>query len=158
MMNKPVHILVFAIMLSAAWACQGGNDKEVRKDGFSNELKTREDSLFHDVMEGHDAGMARMNLISKYLKKTREALDSLQNLPIEKVDVLYQQDLVDLQEDLNYAQYGMNTWMDEFKIDSAKGNTELREKYLQSERDKINKVKEAILNSLQRADSLFNKP
>ena len=45
--------------------------------------------------------------------------------------------------------------MEEFKADSLKGNTELRAAYLQSEKEKVTKVKEAILGSLQRADSLF---
>ena len=64
---------------------------------------------------------------------------------------------MDIQEDLNYAEYGMNTWMEAFNPDSAKENMEARIKYLASEKDKVDKVKESILSSLQRADSLFKK-
>ncbi|HEU4609452.1 MAG TPA: viral A-type inclusion protein, partial [Chitinophagaceae bacterium] len=92
-----------------------------------------------------------------YLDKTKTALDSLQKLPIEKVDVLYRQDLLDLQEKLSNAKNAMNNWMDGFKIDSAKGNTALREQYLENEKEKINKVKDDIMKGLQKADSIFNK-
>lgn len=157
MKNNAVRLLVAFFLMVGAIACHGGEEQEGRKNGFSDELKTHEDSLFHDIMEGHDVAMVRMNVISNYLEKTKKALDSLQKLPIEKVDVLYQQDLIDLQEDLNYAQYSMNTWMDEFKVDSNKNDKALREQYLEKEKEKVIKMKEAVLSSLQRADSLFNK-
>ena len=134
-----------------------GEETTSRKDGFTPVLNTREDSLFHEVMEGHDIGMARMSKITKYLNQIQKALDSITKLPAAKIDENYQQTLIDLQEDLNYAEYGMNTWMEEFKIDSAKENSEKRIQYLESEKLKVVKVKEAILESLQRADSIFIK-
>lgn len=64
---------------------------------------------------------------------------------------------MDIQEDLNYAEYSMNTWMEEFNSDSAKDNPELRLEYLKTEQDKVEKVKNNILSSIQRADSIFKK-
>lgn len=157
-MNKislSIYLVLVTVFIFAA--CQSADDSSTRKNGYTPELKTKEDSLFHDVMEGHDAGMARMNVISKYLDKTKTALDSLQKLPIEKVDILYRQDLLDLQEKLSNAKNAMNSWMDGFKIDSAKGNTALREQYLENEKEKINKVKDDIMKGLEKADSIFNK-
>ena len=158
-MKKRIIIVSATIALLVIGACKNSDSSEQseRKDGFSNILKNKEDSLFHEVMEGHDIGMARMIKITKYLTQIQKALDSINKLPATKIDEGYQQALIDLQEDLNYAEYGMNTWMEEFKIDSVKENKEKRIQYLESEKIKVLKVKEAILGSLQRADSIFSK-
>lgn len=152
-------IVSAAIALLVFGACKNSDSSKQneRKDGYSEIPKNKEDSLFQEVMEGHNIGMARMILITKNLNRIQKALDSINKLPAAKVDEEYQQTLIDLQEDLNYAEYGMNTWMKEFKIDSAKENSEKRIQYLESEKIKVIKVKEAILGSLQRADSLFKK-
>lgn len=120
-------------------------------------LVTREDSLVHEVLEGHDVGMARMMKISKYQKRITQELDSLLKVPAAKLDKQYQQALVDLQEDLNYAEYSMNAWMSEFKLDSLKNEPAKRLGYLEKEKQKVLAVKEAILGSLSRGDSLFLK-
>ena len=155
-MKKLILVITASMALFVFRACKDDEPSE-RKDGFSNVLKNKEDSLFHEVMEGHDIGMARMIKITKYLTQIKKALDSINNLPAAKIDEEYQQTLIDLQEDLNYAEYGMIRWMDEFKHDSAQQNKEKRIQYLESEKIKVVKVKEAILESLQRADSIFIK-
>ena len=142
------------IALLVFTACKD-NEQNERKDGFSDIPKNKEDSLFQEVMEGHNIGLARMSKITKYLTRIQKSLDSINKLPAAKIDEGYQQTLIDLQEDLNYAEYGMNTWMEEFKIDSAKENSEKRIQYLESEKIKVIKVKESILGSLRRADSVF---
>lgn len=119
--------------------------------------KSTEDSLYKAVMEGHDIGMAKMSKLKRALSQVKQSLDSLVKLPADKLDKEYQQSLIDLQEDLNYAEYGMNTWMEEFVLDSAKDNPDVRIKYLQSEKDKVTKVRDNILSGLQRADSLLKK-
>ena len=51
----------------------------------------------------------------------------------------------------------MNTWMEEFSIDSAVDDTERRLSYLKSEKLKIDTVREKIFSALEKADSLLNK-
>lgn len=133
------------------------SDAEGRKDGFSQTPKTKEDSLYHEVMEGHDVGMAKMGQLKGALKQVQQALDSVHKLPAAKQNKQYLQVLTSVQEDLNYAETSMNKWMEDFSIDSGKGNPEVRIPYLESERNIVNKVKENILNSLNRADSLLKK-
>ena len=151
-----MHKYHFIVLICISALSCTNNTQENRKDGFSTKTLTKEDSLFQEVMEGHDIGMARMIKISKYLKQIQSKLDSINKLSASKPDKNYQQALIDLQEDLNYAEYGMNNWMDTFKHDSAKENKEKRIQYLEGEKEKINKVKELILGSLARADSMFN--
>lgn len=152
---KATLLLASGILLLSA--CNSGDEHAGhRTDGFSEVAKTPEDSLFKLVMEGHDVGMAKMGKIKEAQKLAQAALDSLSNTSGPKKEVL-QQKLMDVQEDLNYAEYGMNTWMEEFNVDSAKDNQEVRLTYLKSEQEKVEKVKNAILESLRVADSLFKK-
>jgi transcriptional regulator NrdR family protein len=51
----------------------------------------------------------------------------------------------------------MNKWMDEFKFDSAVNDVKERINYLGEEKLKVTKVKEAILNGLQKADSVLKE-
>jgi paraquat-inducible protein B len=156
-----MHRFVLYIIITGllAQACQENHSHEAteRKNGFTPELKTKEDSLYHDVMQGHDVGMAKIGKVRKYLDQIQHALDSLKKLPAKNIDAKYRQALTDLQEDLSYADFSMNKWMEEFKLDSAKDNSGLRIKYLQSEKEKVTKVKDGILTGLQRADSLLKK-
>ncbi len=148
---KPLLALIFILTIIAC----NQEEKPTRQDGFSEVPKTKEDSLYKEVMKGHNIGMARIGRVKNAIKKTQQQLDSLNKLSKNKIDPKHQQALIDLQEDLNYADYAMFKWMDEFENDSAKGNAELRIRYLESEKDKVNKVKDAILNGLKLADSLL---
>jgi len=58
---------------------------------------------------------------------------------------------------LTFAARGMETWMDEFNMDSLKDNKQEQTKYLESERIKISTVNETMVSSLQKADSLLRK-
>jgi hypothetical protein len=149
--------IMFAILILTACACKEGSNHSERKDGFTPVLKTKEDSLYHDVMKGHDTGMAKMSTMRRYTTKVQHELDSINKLPASKINQQYKQALVDLQEDLSYADNAMFTWMQEFEVDSARSDKEKRLAYLESEKLKVEKVRDNILNGLRRADSLFGK-
>lgn len=149
-------LLLLASGLALLTACNNGDEHAAhRTDGYSDVAKTPEDSLFKLVMEGHDVGMAKMSKIKESQKLAQSALDSLKIS--SRVNPALQQALTDIQEDLNYAEYSMNTWMEEFNPDSARDNMETRLSYLKSEQEKVEKVKGSILESLRVADSLFKK-
>lgn len=117
--------------------------------------KTKEDSLFHEVMEGHDAGMAKVGKLRGNIKETERRLDSLGKLPAKQVNAAYKQSLNNLQEALNKANTEMNNWMGAFKVDTLTDNKELRIKYLEEEKAKVSVVKELIYTALNQADSLL---
>lgn len=149
---------LFALALMAIGACNNAADQAgERKDGFSVTAGSPEDSLYRLVMEGHDVGMAKMGKIRQAQKTTQQAMDSLNKLPANETRERLQQALMDLQEDLNYAEYSMNTWMEEFKADSLQDSPESRLAYLKTEQEKVEKVKTAILESLRMADSVLKK-
>ena len=127
-----------------------------RKDGFTPVLKTKEDSLYHDVMQGHDAGMAKIGKLTGNIKETERRLDSLSKLPA-KQGAAYKQSLVDLQAALNKANTEMFAWMKGFKVDTLSDNKELRIKYLQEEKARVMVVKDMIFSALNQADSVLKK-
>lgn len=125
--------------------------------GPGNEPKTQADSLMSDVMDGHNIGMAKMGKLTRAEQTTRRLLDSIAKLPAKARQAAepLKTKLDSLQKDLSYAEFAMNKWMEEFNMDSAVNDAKQRIEYLGSEKLKVTKVKEAILNSLEKADSLI---
>ncbi|HEV8285387.1 MAG TPA: hypothetical protein VGQ09_13815 [Chitinophagaceae bacterium] len=146
-------LLGFAIGTFLFIACNNsGSPKE-------NEAKSNADSLMNEVMEGHNVGMSKMSKLNEAQKKVQHAIDSLSKLPMEqrKNSTAYKMQLDSILDRLKYANYAMDRWMEEFNMDSASNNEEMRFKYLESEKIKIAKVNEAMLSSLQKADSLLKQ-
>src|SRR6218665_24608 len=149
---KPIVLLLAA---SAALLLSCGNNTGTTK---STE-KTLSDSLFDAVIDGHNAGMAKMPKLTDAKKKAQVIIDSIRQLPAKAKQAAapYLARLDSLKKELDNAESAMNTWMDEINIDSANNDVEKRVKYLTDEKEKVSKVKAAIVSSLQKADSLLKK-
>jgi len=154
MKNKiiPVFILLFILV-----ACNNAG-KENTENGRKTETpQTLADSLMADVMQGHDVGMSKMGKIGRMEKNIGEILDSIARLPAKTKAATepYKVKMESLLQELKSAKAEMEKWMDEFNMDSAVNNMEQRIKYLSEEKLKVSKVREDILSSLQKADSLI---
>lgn len=127
--------------------------------GTTAEGKTRSDSLLDDVMDGHNVGMGKMGKLTTAEQQATRILDSIAKLPAKAKEAAapYKAKLNDLLTDLHQADSSMNKWMSEFTMDSAISNAEERIKYLVSEKEKVTVVKQAILNSLQKADTVLKR-
>ncbi len=149
-MKKLLKLTAFIFLFIACNNSATNNNKQV---------KTHSDSLMDDVMEGHNAGMAKMSKMHEAQKKIQQTIDSISKLPVnlQKNSASYKMQLDSILERLKYADYAMDRWMREFNMDSELNNTEERIKYLESEKIKISKVKDAMITSLQRADTLLKK-
>jgi hypothetical protein len=154
-MSKLIYVFT-GIALLAFLACN--NEKKEDQSGhLKNEPKTRADSLMADVMDGHDVGMAKYGKLKAMENKVKATLDSIAKLPAKSREALatYKAQLDSTAADLSYAIFAMDKWMEEFNMDSAKDDMEKRIQYLLDEKMKVGKVKDAILNSLGKADSLL---
>jgi DNA repair ATPase RecN len=141
-------------------ACNNPNNKNAGTlSNEKNSSQTPADSLMKDVMDGHDAGMAKMGKLSFMQNQVQHIIDSIKNLPAKTKTALapYKIKLDEVLKDLKSARAGMEKWMDEFNMDSAVNNMEQRIKYLRDEKWKVSEVKENILTSLQKADSLIEE-
>jgi len=136
------------------------NDAKHDNHGHSQKTpKTLEDSLMKEIDDGHIVGMSKMAKLHKAQQHTQRILDSIAKLPVQvqKNIQSYVSKLNDALKDIEYADFAMDKWMTEFEMDSAKENIEQRIKYLTDEKMKVGKMKEAILSSLQKADSLLKE-
>ena len=154
-MKKSIFYFALLVMISVV----GCNDAANEHTGHEKENapKTEADSLMNDVMDGHNIGMAKMGKLTRAEQTTRRLLDSIAKMPAKARQAAepFKTKLDSLQKDLSYAEFAMTKWMDEFNMDSAVNDAKQRIDYLGSEKVKVTKVKEAILNSLQKADSLI---
>jgi hypothetical protein len=97
------------------------------------------------------------------MKKAKEnvnhLIDSVSKLPgkANEAAIAFKEKLTATLNDLNKADLAMNIWMSEFVYDSLKNNAEERIRYLKNEKLKVGEVKEAILSSLAKADSLLKE-
>ena len=153
---RPLYILMTLFLL--ACGNENAHEEHQRKDGYTKVLKTRQDSLYNEVMQGHDVGMAKMGKISRLINAVRSTLDSLAAGQKQKVSASHHAALEKVLIDLRQAETGMYKWMEEFKLDSASGDSEKRETYLLSERSRVNKVRDDILFTIATADSLLAIP
>lgn len=162
-MKKSTQLFVILAFAAGLLACNnqgaGHENHNGHDHGSPTAPKTRVDSLYKDVMEGHDVGMAKIGKIKGYTSRVQQAIDSLKKLPAaaQQQALPYKQSLDTLLEELQYADMSMDTWMTEFVPDSAENNEEQRIKYLEAEKTKVGKVKGHILNSLEKAKTLFKE-
>jgi uncharacterized lipoprotein NlpE involved in copper resistance len=141
-------------------ACNNSENKTAETPGTKTmqaDSVKQADSLEKEVMDGHNVGMARMSKMSKLQQEARRLIDSLDKLPAKAKEAArpYRGKLESLVNNLEDAKASMNKWMEEFRYDSARNDLEKRIKYLGEQTIKVSKVKEAILGSLQEADSLI---
>jgi hypothetical protein len=155
---KKILLPSFAFLFIFFTACNNADKKTEEHNGPAKETpKTAADSLMADVMAGHDASMAKYGKLEAMQKKALSLLDSIAGLPAKAREAAapLKSKLAGVIEDLKSAKAAMDKWMDEFNMDSAENNIEQRIKYLAEEKLKVTKVKESILNGLQKADSLL---
>lgn len=154
-MKKIFYILPLALMFAVA-ACNNDKD-EPAVEATGKTIEQQADSLWEQVMEGHDIGMAKMTRLEKAQEAVQRAIDSIGKLPAaaKSAAASLKSDLDSLQKDLKYASFAMDKWMEEFNADIKNKAADVQIKYLNEENLKVSKVKEAILGSLGKADSLL---
>jgi hypothetical protein len=155
---KRIVFPVIALLGIAFTACNSSGEKsKPTPDSTTENPKTPADSLMSDVLEGHDASMSKMGKLDAMQQEVQKVLDSIAKLPGKTKTMLapYKTKMERALEDLKSAKSEMEIWMDTFNMDSALNNMEQRLKYLRDEKLKISGIKENILHSLQKADSLI---
>jgi len=122
-------------------------------------VESTSDSLMHEILKQHDIGMAKMNKISSTKNRIQQSLDSVSKLPfnLQNKSVQYRMELDSVFNWLTFTGSHMETWMNEFNMDSLKDDREKQIKYLESEKIKISQVNDEMIRSLHKADSLLQK-
>lgn len=133
--------------------------KEKPHNAMKEAPATQADILQKEVIDAHDIAMAKMMKVENYTQQLQNMSDSLNKLfprqqtpmkmPISDIDSAIKQ--------LNYADVAMNKWMNEFNLDSNRNDEKLRIQYLTSEKEKVTKMKDAVLSSLTYAEAILNR-
>jgi len=145
--------VAFVVFIS----CNSGDKKNEGHNHGVDEPKTLVDSLVKDIDDGHIVGMSKIGKLHNLKNDVQRVIDSIGKLPAKAQQAVapYVEQLKANIKDLEYADFAMEKWMTEFEMDSAVNNMEQRIKYLTDEKLKVGNVKEAILSSMQKADSLL---
>lgn len=152
-----------AYTLLASWlfiACNNGTDHSGHEGhNTSMEPKTKEDSVYKDVMDGHNEVMPKIGKVKGYIALAKQQIDSIDKLPAKAKAAAagYKATLDSLVAELTTANQSMTQWMDEFVPDSLSEELEKRIGYLEAEKVKVEKVKSNILGSLEKAEKIFGK-
>lgn len=154
---KKLILPVWGLLGCIAIACNNSDKKSDGHNHSGDEPKTLADSLMKDIDDGHMIGMSKIGRLHNTRKGVQAVIDSISKLPAkaQQSATQYVSQLKAVISDLDYADFAMDKWMTEFEMDSAVNNMEQRIKYLGDEKLKVEKVKEAMLSSLQKADSLL---
>jgi len=134
----------------------GSNSSDERKNGYSDVPKNPEDSLFQDVMKLHDEAMSKMKKLAVYRNQLNSRVDSINKIKSSAKESLAKK-YSELSTELQHAEDEMNTWMEQFSIDSAQDDVSRRITYLESEKAKVSRVKDEILSALSKADSALKE-
>lgn len=149
-MRFVVLIIGVMIVLSCNNSSSSGSSEREHNASIP---KTLSDTLYKEVMEGHDIGMAKMGEIARYQKLVEQKRDSLQTINSKKdLQIL----LDSVLWDLSAAEEWMSRWMQDFEPDKA-GSTETEKiSFYRNEKEKIDTVNALIFRSIERAKVVNN--
>ncbi|MCR6722209.1 MAG: hypothetical protein NVV59_18400 [Chitinophagaceae bacterium] len=123
--------------------------------------KTPIEMLKKEIDDIHIIGMSKMGRLNTLQQHTQRFIDSLSNLPGKMNDATLslRAQADSLLNELNYADYAMNTWMPEFysHTDTLLDKPDQLLEYLKSEKEKATKVTDAIVEGVKKAEALLKK-
>jgi hypothetical protein len=131
----------FVWLLSLTLVVCSCKAKDTEQEVVENSEKTATEILDEKIMEIHDEVMPRMGELYREKKRLTQKLDSTSAEQKEKITVAIQE--------LDSAMDGMNIWMRQYRPDSA--DVERAEEYFDKQMNKVSKVKDDILKSLEDA-------
>ncbi|MGC4234004.1 MAG: viral A-type inclusion protein [Niabella sp.] len=143
-------LITVAVVCSVTMAC---NNPE---SGNNEPAKSLSDSLLQLVLDGHDVAMPKMMKLQRLQKEAAAEIDSLKKVPgnAHKVRIALLDSTI---KSLDYADVAMNEWMEGFRYDSLKDNEPARVDYLKIQLEQVNKMKDIVLSSIEKADSVLAK-
>ena len=142
-----MRLFLFSIVISCfVLACNNTGDAEP--------AVSLADSLLKQVIEGHDVAMPKMMKMERLQKEAQAEMDSLKKLPGQTERIALLDSTI---KSLSYADVAMHEWMEGFRYDSLKDNEPARIDYLKMQLATVNEMKDNVISSLEKADSVLAK-
>lgn len=148
-----MKFFVFICITGLLIACN--NNKKPEQENNASIARTLSDSLYHEVMKGHDSAMKDIGPLVRYKELVKKQRDSLTALKTKNPDLL--KVLAVVSDSLDNAETLMNTWMQEFDPEKT-GKTE-KEKvvFFTLEKEKVDTIKVRMTRSIQQAKTVTGK-
>jgi len=140
---KKVLILLLIVGLPSIMIRCGKTDKHDHDEAQEADSSS---ALYDEVMKLHDEGMARMDEIHRLKEDLKNKIESAPELVEEK-----RKDIEAKIAKLDSASRGMMAWMRNFHPEADTLDDETYQEYLESEMERVKKVKDDILDAIARA-------
>lgn len=137
--------LALIVTLAACGQKQQEHNHDHHDHAHEAPVSEANQALYDEVMKIHDEVMPKMNDIYKIKQDLKKKLDETKDLSEEK-----KKELEQTIAQLDSASEGMMVWMREFNpLPDSLGEEKARE-YLEDEMERVKKVKEDILEALEK--------
>ena len=153
-MKSLLKVTLFTLIVTLASCGQKshdheGHDHEHGHDHSHDEAFGANQDVYKEVLKVHDEVMPKMGELHKLKRELKKKIEETPNLAEEK-----KKEIEATIAKLDSASEGMMTWMHEFKpeADSTASEEKVRE-YLEREMERVKKVKEDILEAIEKAKS-----
>ena len=142
------RILLLCIVVLAACGKSGNNDQHHHDDTDSSAI-TANRALYDQAREIHDEVMPKIEDLYNLKKNLQEKIAKTPDMVAEK-----KQEIESVILKLDSASNAMMDWMHEFKPLPDSADQEKAREYLETEIDRIKKVRDMMNESLEKAKSL----
>ncbi len=145
---KSIYLVLAVLMVSACGKPTGHSGQETEsEDGDSPN-----EALYNQVMDVHDDVMPRMEDIYKLKKDIQEQISTTPDMVMER-----KQELEAIISNLDSADRAMMDWMHKFNPPADSVDQEKVREYLESEMERVKKVRDLMNESIEKAKELASK-
>ena len=152
-MNQTLRCLPLCFAAMLFFACNSASHSHPEGTPQASP-KSATDSLYEAVIALHDEAMPKMGKLMGYEKAAQQKIDSLAKLRIAEAQLLkgrYQA----LHDQLQKAQAGMNTWMDQFEPDPQNLSPDSLLKYWNNQKTLAQAMRNEIFRAMDSAAVLL---
>ncbi len=152
---KSLHILTLLTIFSIMSCTKLGDHSRMNHEGEQTQEEGPNQALYNQMMDVHDEVMPKMDEVMRLKRELQEQLANSPDMVIEK-----KQELEKIISNLDSASNSMMSWMhriNEFNPQVDSIDQEKAREYLESEMEEIRKVKELMIESIEKAKSEAGK-
>lgn len=143
---KSISKILFAALLLVS--CGKSAEHSSNDDSGSTEGDSPNEALYNQAMDVHDEVMPKMEDIYKLKKDIQEQIANTPDMVVER-----KQQLEAIISNLDSANNAMMEWMHKFNPLPDSVDQEKAREYLESEIERIKKVKELMNESIEKAEA-----
>ncbi len=152
---KSIQLLAVLVIFSTMSCTKSGNHSTMNHDSDQTQEEGPNQALYNQMMDVHDEVMPRMDEIMKLKRHLQEEIANSPDMVTER-----KQELENIISNLDSASNSMMSWMhriNEFNPLADSVNQEKAREYLESEMEEIKKVKELMIESIDKAKTEAEK-